>query len=247
MEPPQQVGQGFDFSNANAYFDPNSTPEDIINNRQDEVTRRKRLESISATARDVASSACKGLVFGYGLLVYCLQMACQLYGVLVYMMNEGNIYLAAGLRLVARQANAAASSLEANQLRPHRSRSRHTRRQAAQQVVHTRSPAKSTRHMPVHGPVAAIESWSPVHAITQADLITVDSPVSDSYVGDRNTDDGGSIEETAYEVVRYQGQRDRGEAQAVMMTSKKVTRRQRGRQAIRALRQQRREQGLKVA
>ena len=242
MEPPQQ----FDFSNADAFFDPNSTPQDVAHHREEEVTRRKRLESISATARDVASSAWKMLVFGYGLLVYTLQVACQLYGVLVYIMNEGSIYLAAGLRLVARQANAAASSLEANQLRPRRSRSRHTRRQAAQQVVHTMSPARSARHMPVQ-PVAAIESWSPVQAITQADLVTVDSPVSDSYVGDRNTDDGESIEETAYEVVRYQGQRDRGEAQAMMMTSKKVTRRQRGRQAIRALRQKRREQGLKVA
>ena len=240
MEPPQQ---GFDFSNADAFFDPNSTPQDVAHHREEEVTRRARLESISATARDVASSAWKGLVFGYGLLVYSLQMACQLYGVLVYMMNAGSIYLASGLRLVARQANAAASSLEANQLRPRRSRSQHTRRQAA----HIRSPARSTRHMPVQ-PVAAIESsWSPVQAITQADLVTVDSPVSDSYVGDRNTDDGGSIEETAYEVVRYQGQRDRGEAQTMMMTSKKVTRRQRGRQAIRALRQKRRDQGLKVA
>ena len=240
MEPPQQ---GFDFSNADAFFDPNSTPQDVAHHREEEVTRRARLESISATARDVASSAWKGLVFGYGLLVYSLQMACQLYGVLVYMMNAGSIYLASGLRLVARQANAAASSLEANQLRPRRSRSQHTRRQAA----HIRSPARSTRHMSIQ-PVAAIESWSPVQAITAADLVTVDSPVSDSYVGDRNTDDGGSIEETAYEVVRYQGQRDRGEAaQAMMMTSKKVTRRQRGRQAIRALRQKRRDQGLKVA
>jgi len=244
MEPPQQ-SQGFDFSNADAFFDPNLHPNDVANIRQEEVTRRARLESISATARDVASSAWKVLVFGYGLLVYSLQMACQLYGVLVYMMNEGSIYLASGLRLVARQANAAASSLEANQLRPRRSRSRHTRRQAAQ-VVHTRSPARSTRHMPVQ-PVTAIESWSPVQAITQADLVTVDSQVSDSYVGDRNTDDGESIEETAYEVVRYQGQRDRGEAQAMMMTSKKVTRRQRGRQAIRALRQKRMKQGLKIA
>jgi len=238
MEPPQQ-SQGFDFSNADAFFDPNLHPNDVANIRQEEATRRERLESISATARDVISSAWKGLVFGYGLLVYCLQMACQLYGVLVYMMNELSIYLAAGLRLVARQANAAASSLEANQLHPRRSRSQHTRQ------VHTRSPARSTRHMPVQP--AAIESWSPVQAIEAADLVTVDSPVSDSYVGDRNTDDGESIEETAYEVVRYQGQRDRREAQAMMMTSKKVTRRQRGRQAIRALRRKRREQGLKVA
>lgn len=242
MEPPTQQ---FDFSNADAFFDPNSTPYDVTNNRQEEVTRLERLESISATARDVASSAWKALVFGYGLLVYTLQVACQLYGVLVYMMNEGSICLASGLRLVARQANCAASSLEANQLRPRRSRSRHTR-QATQQVVHTRSPARSARPTLVQ-PVAAIESWSPVQAIEAADLVTVDSPVSDSYVGDRNTDDGESIEETAYEVVRYQGQRDRGEAQALMMTSKKVTRRQRGRQAIRALRQKRREQGLKIA
>lgn len=241
MEPPQQ-GQGFDFSNSDAFFDPNSTPYDVTNNRQEEITRRERLESISAIARDVASSGWKGLVFGYGLLVYCLQMACQLYGVLVYMMNEGSIFLASGLRLVARQANCAASSLEANQLRPRRSCSRHTRQ------VHTRPPARSTRHMPVQP--AAIEStgWLPVQTVvTVADLVTVDSPVSDSYLGDRNTDDGGSIEETAYEVVRYQGQRDRGEAQAMMMTSKKVTRRQRGRQAIRALRQKRMEQGLKLA
>jgi len=242
MEPPTQQ---FDFSNADAFFDPNSTPYDVTNNRQEEITRRERLESISATARDVASSAWKGLVFGYGLLVYTLQMACQLYGVLVYMMNAVSIYLASGLRLVARQANCAASLLEANQLRPRRSRSRHTR-QATQQVVHTRSSARSARPTLVQ-PVAAIESWSPVQAIEAADLVTVDSPVSDSYVGDRNTDDGESIEETAYEVVRYQGQRDRREAQALMMTSKKVTRRQRGRQAIRALRQKRREQGLKVA
>ena len=243
MEPPQQ---GFDFSNADAFFDPNLHPNDA-DNRQEEITRLERLESISATARDVATSAWKGLVFGYALLVYCLQMACQLYGVLVYMMNAVSIYLASGLRLVARQANCAASSLEAYQLRPRRSRSRHTR-QATQQVIHTRSPARSTRHMPVQ-PVAAIEStgWSPVQTITPADLVTVDSPVSDSYAGDRNTADGGSIEETAYEVVRYQGQRDRGEAQAMMMTSKKVTRRQRGRQAIRALRQNRREKGLKLA
>ena len=244
MEPPTQQ---FDFSNADAFFDPNLHPNDVANIRQEEVTRLERLESISATARDVASSAWKVLVFVYDLLVYSLQMACQLYGVLVYMMNAGSIYLASGLRLVARQANCAASSLEANQLRPRRSRSRHTR-QATQQVVHTRSSARSARPTLVQ-PVAAIESWSPVQAIEAADLVTVDSPVSDSYVGDRNTDDGGSIEETAYEVVRYQGQRDRGEAaQAMMMTtSKKVTRRQRGRQAIRALRQKRREQGLKIA
>lgn len=243
MEPPQQ----FDFSTADAFFDPNSTPQDVAHHRGEEVIRRARLESISATARDVASSAWKAFVFVYGLLVYTLQVACQLYGVLVYIMNEASICLASGLRLVARQANCAASSLEANQLRPRRSRSRHTRRQAAQQV-HTRSPARSARPTLVQ-PVA-IESigWSPVQAIEAADLVTVDSPVSDSYVGDRNTDDGESIEETAYEVVRYQGQRDRGEAaQAMMMTSKKVTRRQRGRQAIRALRRKRREQGLKVA
>ena len=233
MEPPTQQ---FDFSNADAFFDPNLHPNEVAHIRQEEVTRLERLESISATARDVASSAWKALVFGYGLLVYTLQVACQLYGVLVYMMNAGSICLASGLRLFARQANCAASSLEANQLRPRRSRSRHTRH------LHTRSPARSTSHMPVQ-PVATI---APVQTVvTAADLVTVDSPVSDSYLGDRNTDDG--IEETAYEVVRYQGQRDRGEAQAVMMTSKKVTRRQRGRQAIRALRQQRREQGLKVA
>ena len=176
----------------------------------------------------------------YGILLSLLQFTFIAFGVLVYVLNEITLTVAVALRILARHCEAGATLLESMHLR---SRGRFARRPtqvvqsslATARVRHSQSPARSTVR-------------PPIQTIMPADVITVDSQVSENQYA---VDD--SMEETEAYEIRYQGvSRDsRVEsitqtAQRVMTKKKKLTPKQLGRQRIRAYREQRKLKGLKV-
>lgn len=237
MEPPQQGT--FDFSQVDAHFQWNT---DFKNDNP--LGRREKLLDIASSffnyARDIGSSLLQGCTFVYGILLSLLQFTFIAFGVLVYVLNEITLTAAVVLRILARHCEAGATLLESMHLR---SRGRFARRPtqvvqsslATARVRHSQSPARSTVR-------------PPIQTIMSADVITVDSQVSENQYAD---DD--SMEETEAYEIRYQGvSRDsRVEsitqtAQRVMTKKKKLTPKQLGRQRIRAYREQRKLKGLKV-
>ena len=192
--------------------------------------------SICDYARVIGSSVLDGATLAYGLLSSILQLSFLGYGVLVYIMNEASIKLAVLLRTVARNASVGAELLESMHLR---SSGRFATQQPHQQTPveqpqSVRSPAKSTNQ------ITQVLSPSIVQTVVPAEEITSD-------------DEDDSMEETAYEV-RYRGLHRAlggvvesvGHQVIVHTTSRKVKKRQRGNERIRALREERRRKGLPV-
>lgn len=210
----------------------------------DNQQRNSWLESIAFLAtsicdyvRVIGSSVLDGATLAYGLLSSILQLSILGYGVLVYIMNEASIKLAVLLRTVARNASVGAELLESMHLR---SSGRFATQQPHQQTLKeppqsVRSPAKSTNKI-----TQVLSSPSIVQTVVPAEDITSD-------------DEDDSMEETAYEV-RYRGLHralggvvERVGHQAIVhTTSRKVKKRQRGNERIRALREERRSKGLPV-
>ena len=238
MEPPQQGT--FDFSQVDAHFQGNT---DFKNDNP--LGRREKFLDIASSffnyARDIGSSLSQGGTFVYGILVNLLQLTAIAFGILVYVLNEITLTGAVVLRILARHCEAGATLLESMHLR---SRGRFARRQthvvqsslATARVRHSQSPARSTVQ-------------PPIQTIMPADVITVDSQVSENQYAD------DSMEETEAYEIRYLGVsrgRESGEsitqtAQRVMTKKKKkLTPKQLGRQRIRAYREQRKLKGLKV-
>ena len=235
MEPPQQGT--FDFSQVDAHFNTDFESGNPLG-------RREKLSDIAASffsyVRDIGSSLWQGAAFVYGILVNLLQFTAIAFGILVYILNEITSSTAVVLRVVARHCEAGATLLESMHLR---SRGRFARRPtqvvqslATARVTHSQSPARSTVR-------------PPIQTIMSADVITVDSQVSE------NQDADDSMEETEAYEIRYRGvsrERESGlesitqTAQRVVTKKKKLTPKQLGRQRIRAFREQRKRKGLKV-
>ena len=237
MEPPQQGT--FDFSQVDAHFQGNT---DFKNDNP--LGRREKLLDIASSffnyARDIGSSLLQGCTFVYGILVNLLQLTAIAFGVLVYVLNEITLIGVVVLRILARHCEAGATLLESMHLR---SRGRFARRPT--QVVQSSLATARVRHS--HSPAQSTVR-PPIQTIMPADVITVDSQVSENQYADDDT-----MEETEAYEIRYQGvSRDsRVEsitqtAQRVMTKKKKLTPKQLGRQRIRAYREQRKLKGLKV-
>lgn len=208
----------------------------------DNQQRNSWLESIAFLAtsicdyvRVIGSSVLDGATLAYGLLSSILQLSCLGYGVLVYIMNEASIKLAVLLRTVARNASVGAELLESMHLRSSGRFATH-QQTPMERPQSVRSPAKSTNQIS-----QVLSSPSIVQTVVPAEEIT-------------SGDEDDSMEETAYEV-RYRGLHralggvvERVGHQAIVhTTSRKVKKRQRGNERIRALREERRRRGLPVA
>ena len=160
---------------------------------------------------------------GYRLLASLFQTVCVVFEFMSCILTDGSILLAALLRCIAKYANLGAELLETmstNRRKQHRSQ----RSRGSRVVLQPRPPVEVQT----------------VQTICSHESISVASPDN----GSGASDEDNSVEAFEY---HYQGVRNRETGAIEGSRSIVLTKRQIGRERIRALRAMRKKKGLKVA